>query len=244
MKKLHQIILESAILSGLVLPEGIHAKDGLDDVSRMVQESKEIIKSVDKTDLEIFTKELSPKKMDQMLKKGGVQDIIDQSMKDAEKHQSTALESIKACQTKKCKSSMKLGLTAKDQMSNLSNGKIQDKVLVFVSSSMPKESLRELFYEAQKIGARLVFRGLIENSFKETQSYFRNLKINADIDPLVFEEYAITHVPTFLVQDKSSGKKDILKGNISLREALIKFKDRGDFPDISKDFLKILETQV
>lgn len=104
---------------------------------------------------------------------------------------------------------------------------------IFVSSSMPKESLKALHMQAQRIGARLIFRGLIQNSFKETQRYFKDLGISADIDPPAFEEHRITHVPTFVLVGEKS-KTDRLQGNISLDEALAIMTEKGDLKWLAK----------
>lgn len=237
MTKLRQTLLNLVILTGLIYTEA-----GGNDIAKLVEESKEAMKSVDKNDLEELSKTVSPEKLDKLLQDKGLQDMVKHSLKVSKEAQEEAHSSIKACRTNKCQSTKNFGQTTNSATQDLA--KLKDQMVVFVSSSMPKESLRLLFSQTQKIGARLVFRGLIGNSFKETQNYFRDLKINADIDPTVFEEHAVTYVPTFLVQDKTSGKKDTLKGHISLREALIKFKDHGDLKDISRDILTKLEGQA
>lgn len=219
-----------------------HAQQGASDVLRLIEESKEIIKSVKEEDLKNLAEGASSEKLDKMLKDKNLQDMVKNSVKLSNDSQNEAMNSIKSCRTHKCKTSKDLAKMMVNREKELS--KFKDQMIIFVSSSMPKESLKSLFLEAQKVGVRLVFRGLIRNSFKETQNYFRDLQINADVDPMVFEEYAITTVPSFLVQDKTSGKKDVLKGHISLREALIKFKDRGDLKEISTDLLSKLDGQA
>lgn len=127
---------------------------------------------------------------------------------------------------------------------------------IFVSSSLPKESLKSLLLEAQKIGATLVFRGLINNSFKDTQKYFSEILVSSlsiddtsvqdssvkvIIDPNLFEEYDVKVVPTFIMkEDKSGNKYDSLRGHISLEEALLKFRERGELKDIAANLLQQL----
>ncbi len=90
---------------------------------------------------------------------------------------------------------------------------------IFVSSSMPAASLKALHQQAVKIGGRLIFRGLINNSFKDTQAYFKDLGISADIDPPKFEEHHVTRVPTFILGEHQ------LQGNITVEEALSHLKE-------------------
>lgn len=101
----------------------------------------------------------------------------------------------------------------------------QPALLIFVSASMPKESLRSLFAEATKIGGKLVFRGLQDNSFKQTQLFFQDAAIVADIDPAKFDDYAIRAVPTFVLIH--GHQHDRLTGHVSVPEALQQFHDKG-----------------
>ncbi len=102
----------------------------------------------------------------------------------------------------------------------------QISFMIFVSSSMPSESLRSLFQISQKIGGRLIFRGLIKDSFQETKTYFEGLKIEADIDPTKFDEFQITQVPTFILIGKKTS--DRLEGNISVISVLEKMESKGE----------------
>ncbi|MFZ4077143.1 MAG: TrbC family F-type conjugative pilus assembly protein, partial [Legionellaceae bacterium] len=56
-----------------------------------------------------------------------------------------------------------------------SNQEAEDKILVFVSFSMPTASLVALSQSAEKHHAVLVMRGLKDDSFKETQTAFAAL---------------------------------------------------------------------
>lgn len=71
---------------------------------------------------------------------------------------------------------------------------------IFVSFSMPKELLVSLDKQAKQIGAKLVIRGLKNNSFKETFELVKSLgDIRVDIDPRAFDEYSINEVPAFVI---------------------------------------------
>ncbi len=98
-------------------------------------------------------------------------------------------------------------------------------VLVFVSLSMPRESLKSLFSEAEKNNSGLIIRGLKNNSFKETAAAFQDLGISVQIDPNLFEKYEIKEVPTFVaVKEKEPFK---IKGNVSLSYAQKKFEEES-----------------
>ena len=99
---------------------------------------------------------------------------------------------------------------------------VTSKILVFISLSMPPESLKMLFTEAEQQKAMLVLRGLKNNSFKETEQVLRELSVSASIDPNLFDKYQITAVPTFVYL--KNDENVTLSGNVSLSYALKKFK--------------------
>ena len=114
------------------------------------------------------------------------------------------------------------------------------KILVFVSFSMPKASLRALAQEVAKHNAVLVMRGLKGDSFKTTQKAFleivsegKNLDpknmANQDmqgfeVNPELFKTYKITKVPVFVLIKKTS-EISRLSGNVSLDFAAKKLKE-------------------
>jgi|GEM_PF-1458082 len=108
----------------------------------------------------------------------------------------------------------------------------QPLVLIFVSSSMPLQTLRNLQQSADKVGGVLVFRGLINNSFKETSHYIKELGTSVWIDPTLFKDFSIVQVPTFVILEKPYNKEhvslhDKIAGNISLAFALEKASKTG-----------------
>lgn len=92
------------------------------------------------------------------------------------------------------------------------------EVLIFVSFSMPDKALQDYYLSAQKYKARLIIRGLKNNSFQETKEKIKDLGISVDIDPNLFEEYQISKVPTIVVVEKEQVKK--VTGHISLAMGL------------------------
>jgi conjugal transfer pilus assembly protein TrbC len=112
-------------------------------------------------------------------------------------------------------------------------------LIIFVSSSMPPASLKALFWQAQRAGIPLVFRGLIDNSFEKTKSFFEEHQINGEIDPNLFSEYHVSEVPTFVIRE---GKTfDVLQGNISLEDALTLFKKKGELKDKATHLLTTMK---
>jgi len=113
------------------------------------------------------------------------------------------------------------------------------QLLVFISQSLPEDSVRELWIQAQKAGGKLVLRGLVGNSFPQTQAWIRRLAIVADIDPNRFEEFAIREVPTFILA--SGEKQDRMVGNVSLAEFLGQVSRDGIFREEARRLLRKIE---
>lgn len=101
--------------------------------------------------------------------------------------------------------------------------------LVFVSQSMPAASIRSIWQQVHLIGGRVLFRGLIGGTFKETQRYIEELGIVADIDPPKFDEYRVAVVPTFVLFRNDIFDK--VSGHISLFEVLEQLGKKGDLKE-------------
>lgn len=100
-------------------------------------------------------------------------------------------------------------------------GETKKEILVFVSFSMPKLSLKELSREAGKHNAKLILRGLYRESFKKTAEKILEIDkkgMGLEIDPKLFKRYGIKQVPTFVLIE---GEKEIgrLSGNVRLEYA-------------------------
>jgi len=90
-------------------------------------------------------------------------------------------------------------------------------LLVFVSFSMPLETLKGLNNQVKQHGGKLVFRGLVDGSFKKMGAKLQELGAEVLIDPTLFERHGVTHVPTFIKDT------DRLVGNVSLDYVLHTF---------------------
>ena len=107
-------------------------------------------------------------------------------------------------------------------------------VVVFVSFSMPPESLKLWLQQAHKAGVKVVMRGLVNNSFKQTAAAVAALvkkdAAGLQIDPTLFKRFAITKVPAVIVTDQSVCPStvsclpnfDVIYGNVSLDYVLEK----------------------
>lgn len=127
-------------------------------------------------------------------------------------------------------------------------------VLVFVSFSMPKESLRSYLSEARKIQSPLIIRGLINHSFRETTKAIMALlpdnKGGMLLDPTLFKRFNIKKVPAVVVIDKSCLMDDkcinydVIYGNVTLAYALKKIEQQGDAQSaLATDALAALEAK-
>ena len=109
--------------------------------------------------------------------------------------------------------------------SSYAGGKLNPGKYILVSFSMNDQALKDYFIEAEQHGAVLVFRGLISDgkggSFALTGKKFESLKINGDINPLIFDELAIGQVPAIVVVRKD-GRIKKLAGHVPLLLALQK----------------------
>ena len=99
----------------------------------------------------------------------------------------------------------------------------KEEILVFVSFSMHDSAIKKYYEEIKNLGGRLIIRGLINDNIMQTKEKIEQLEIDVDIDPVLFEDYAVVVVPT-IVQIKNKVAKKIA-GHISLVEAL-KLMDR------------------
>lgn len=80
-----------------------------------------------------------------------------------------------------------------------------EQLLVFISSSMPKASLRLLARQAAAVGAPLVLRGVVGESFPTTGEFMRKVygddepKAHAMIDPTLFGRFDVHQAPAFVL---------------------------------------------
>ncbi len=90
--------------------------------------------------------------------------------------------------------------------------------LIFVSASMPIESLKRLSYHAKQQGAILVIRGMVNGSMTETVNLVDQIDHPLEIDPKLFERFEVNKVPVFVISHKDSWHK--VSGNVELNFVL------------------------
>ena len=94
----------------------------------------------------------------------------------------------------------------------------QPVIYIFVSFSMNDAALQAYYKDASKIGATLVIRGLVDNSFNATKDKLVQLNISCDIDPELFTKYAVKEVPVII--RATNERIDKITGHIDLASAL------------------------
>lgn len=90
--------------------------------------------------------------------------------------------------------------------------------LIFVSASMPLESLKRLAYQAVQRGAILVIRGMVKGSMMETAHLVDQIDHPLEIDPKLFERFGVKRVPVFLIPHNDTWHT--VSGNVDLEFAL------------------------
>ena len=130
---------------------------------------------------------------------------------------------------KRCTSCVKGRLNPNEELAHVGKN---SQLLIFISFSMPKESIKSYAVEAQKVGARLVVRGFIDNDILKTAKYIAELgSPEIEIHPPLFTKYKIKVVPTFVHVSstiESGVPFDLLKGHVSVEHVLMQFKNRGE----------------
>ncbi len=132
-------------------------------------------------------------------------------------------------------------------------------LMIFVSASIPKASLKDLMIQARQSGGVMVFRGLIGGTLKNTQQFLGELakeNVSAIIDPRLFEMFNVEIVPTFVVLAKPAQDceeancnftpiHDRITGNITLNYAIEQFADgQGDAKSQAASILSKLKIQA
>jgi len=121
------------------------------------------------------------------------------------------------------------------------------QLLVFVSFSMPIPTLKVLAQDVNRVGGKLVLRGLVKGRFPEILIKLQELQEELLIDPTLFEAYQIEAVPTFILREQTTESAeenityDALRGNVSLEFALEQFAEKGDMKEPAQQLLQHLK---
>lgn len=77
-----------------------------------------------------------------------------------------------------------------------------ERVYVFVTLDMPKQTLKKLAQDMRRVDGALVLRGFYEGSYKKTYQKIAELGLtdgHFQINPEAFHKYKIQHAPTFVL---------------------------------------------
>lgn len=140
------------------------------------------------------------------------------------------------------------------------NNTEEPKLLVFASFSMPEPRLKSLIKDVSRVGGVVLLRGLLmdkkgEPSFKLTADKLKSLQLEKgegiQIAPNLFEQYAISRIPAFLVfgdgaclkcSNESPKAHQKVFGDVSLRYAMKDIEDRNaDLSSVIEPMLKRLD---
>lgn len=132
----------------------------------------------------------------------------------------------------------------------------QENLMVMVSFSMPEETLRNLARQADKAGAVLVIRGMVDDSLQATTKAIQKVlgeeggDSTFQINPNVFRAYKVEDVPAFVLARKPIGDGDScthgddyvsVRGDVTLEYALRKLGDNKGWDVIVEKYLKALK---
>lgn len=85
-------------------------------------------------------------------------------------------------------------------------------LLVFVSSSMPEQTIKKIMLDTEKIGGTLILQGFVGGDFNQTREWLQHIigdasdtsmNPNIAIDPTGFERFKITAVPAYMAIEGS-----------------------------------------
>ncbi len=145
-----------------------------------------------------------------------------------------------------------------NQLNKNAKNKIgNNRLLVFISSSMPKKTIINLMTQAAPLGAVFVIRGLINGSYVNTYKYFYALKgdneIGIMINPTLFKALDVDVVPTYALyqsdQDLLSTACNVapkytkVSGEVTVHYALeqLSHSSNQDLGQIAKNELDVLD---
>lgn len=111
---------------------------------------------------------------------------------------------------------------------------------IFISSSMHQEHIKSIIREGKRLGAVVVLQGLVNDSFLNTQKYFKTIIKDTDggvtINPPLFKKFNVTRVPCFVLA--RGDKFDKIGGTMTAEWALNKFQEAGELKEDARQILK------
>ncbi len=133
---------------------------------------------------------------------------------------------------------------------------IEPQLLVFVSFSMPEQSLKLWAEQAVKINGKLLLRGFIDDSLQktteETLRLFKDLRVDFLIHPEDFEKFNIQTVPAVVIANPDNcfeercpaPEFDVVYGDTSIEDALKRIASHGEHNQkVAQELLKAYRQQ-
>ncbi len=80
-----------------------------------------------------------------------------------------------------------------------------EQLLIFISASVPRESLKKLAQQAARVNVPLILRGVVEGDFPATAKFMRDIlgdeepRARAMIDPALFDRFDVKQVPAVVL---------------------------------------------
>lgn len=159
-------------------------------------------------------------------------------------------------QTSEFKETQAFALSQKNPLEEMAKDhqSVSDAI-IFVSFSMPKQSLEQWLEVSRQLHIPLVLRGMIDNSIKKTEQAIIPLvkKVHGgfQINPVLFRSLDIQQVPAIVVvnhhgchTDAECGDKkqfDVLYGQTTMNYALSQLAEKGEqAPAVASALLHLL----
>lgn len=126
----------------------------------------------------------------------------------------------------------------------------EPQLLIFVSFSMPEQSLKLWAKQATKVNGKLLLRGFfkdtMQNTTEETLRIFKAPKVDLLIHPEAFEKFNIQKVPAVVIAapdhcleaECPAPQFDVVYGDTSLEDALTRIAAQGEHKEIAQNLLK------
>lgn len=180
-----------------------------------------------------------------------LQDIVREMSKAAEKSKPPALPLDDAA-------GVDLGHIMKEasKMSG-ATGMSGERLMVFVSLSMPEKSLTDLAKETAKAGGVFILRGMVNGKMPDTLKALMPLSqtgIRVAMDPTLYQTYGVVAAPTFVLAtretapcetqscDRPVPSHDKVSGNVPLKVALEHIDQaNGSAASVAREYLKRME---
>lgn len=189
-----------------------------------------------------------------VLRQGGnqsLQDIVREMSKAAEKSKPPALPLDDSAD-------VDLGHIMKEASKMSGDASMSgERLMVFVSLSMPEKSLTDLAKETAKAGGVFILRGMVNGKMQDTLKALMPLSqtgIRVAMDPTLYQTYGVVAAPTFVLAtretapcetqacDRPVPNHDKIAGNVPLKVALEHIDQaNGSAAVVAREYLKRME---